>query len=81
MKRYLVFAGDKYYPLGGMYDFQQDYESRSEAIRVASSEMWALSWAHIYDQKESAYVKTPDGEDKWTSADFAKWEQQERGDA
>ena len=30
MKRYLVFIGHHYYPLGGMDDFVGDYDSECE---------------------------------------------------
>lgn len=31
MKRYLLFAGDTYYPSGGWSDFVKDYDTEEEA--------------------------------------------------
>lgn len=36
MKRYLLFAGDQYYPRGGMYDLRGDFDTLEEAVEVAS---------------------------------------------
>jgi hypothetical protein len=31
MKRFAVFAGDHYYPAGGMYDFKKSFNTQEEA--------------------------------------------------
>lgn len=32
MKRYLLFAWDQYYPMGGFNDFVNDFETEEEAL-------------------------------------------------
>lgn len=39
-KLYAVFAGDDYYPFGGMGDFQGRYDTVNEAIRVGLKHDW-----------------------------------------
>ncbi len=54
MKRYLVFAGSRYYPKGGINDFQGDYDYEHDAVKylddyMASSPEFAYMWGHVYD--------------------------------
>lgn len=56
MKRYLLFAGDQYYPRGGMYDLRGDFDTLEEAVEVASrgEPMIAESgydWWHVVDSE------------------------------
>jgi len=46
MKRFLVFAGDSYYPEGGMNDFQEDFHTLEEAKSFESKikEKFKLNW-------------------------------------
>ena len=51
MKRFLLFAGDVFYPEGGWCDFDDDFDSL-EAARVKLDERMSsgqAGWAHIYD--------------------------------
>ncbi len=52
MKRFLLFAGDDYYPSGGWGDFVGSYDSVEEAIPDAYSE-----WAHIVDTATGDVVR------------------------
>lgn len=53
-KRFLVFAGEIYYPKGGWEDYKVSFDLLSDAI------MWIeknvedidIEWAHVYDNKE-----------------------------
>lgn len=36
MKRYLLFAGDQYYPGGGWQDYKARFTTRVEALRAAA---------------------------------------------
>jgi len=45
MKRYLLFAGDSYYPGGGAADFIEDFES----IDDAKAHHVRCDWFHIID--------------------------------
>lgn len=38
---YIVFAGDHYYPSGGMQDFIGNYATKDEAIAAAAGWDWA----------------------------------------
>lgn len=51
MRRFLVFAGDTFYPKGGMNDLilqTDDFES-AEEIAMTSETSYAFWWWHIYD--------------------------------
>ena len=53
MKRFLVFGGDEYYPLGGMRDFQGEYDTEDEAIdattQYLSDRNWDCQWSSYFD--------------------------------
>lgn len=55
MKRYWMFAGDFYYPSGGMLDFKGSYDSLDEA----KSEMkFAVDWYHVFDTENKQVVES-----------------------
>ena len=54
MKRYLLFSGHDYYPIGGMGDFAGDFDTLEAAIESANS--FAADWQEIYDQQERKAV-------------------------
>lgn len=60
MKRYLVFLYGAYYPMGGMYDFEKDFDTLEEAIEYAETHG---GYGHVWDIKEGkeAYEKKGDG--------------------
>lgn len=50
MKRYLLFAGDCYYPCGGWSDFRGSFDNLDEARELAMKDHdpgW--DWFHIVD--------------------------------
>lgn len=47
MKRFLVFAGDHYYPRGGVDDYFGDYDSEPEVIAIANCS--AHEWSQVFD--------------------------------
>lgn len=53
MKRYLVFAGDIYYPRPGMEDFIDDFEDAVAAIAYAKGRVDASTggWVQVYDSE------------------------------
>lgn len=66
MKRYLVFAGDDYYPNGGWGDFCCSYETEEDAINhlrifIDSSNIWQVGqdvWGEVVDlEKEKVIAK------------------------
>jgi hypothetical protein len=46
MKRYLLFCGESYYPVGGWDDFVGDFDTVEEAKSATAK---ASDWAHIVD--------------------------------
>lgn len=52
MKRYLLFAGDHYYPLGADGDIIGDYDDLSEATREGSN----YDWARILDMDTRTWI-------------------------
>lgn len=56
MKRYLLFAGPGYYPLGGWDDFIGSFDSEAEAIKYALGDHLTQDWAHIADAEELTIV-------------------------
>ena len=53
MKRYLLFAGDQYYPRGGWSDFRDSFDSLEEAFihgrqKDISGSKW-FDWCHVVD--------------------------------
>jgi hypothetical protein len=60
MKRYLLFAGDDYYPQGGFIDFKKDFDTFKEALDYYDKEVLipdSCDWAHIYDLEERRIEK------------------------
>jgi len=49
-KRWWVFAGERYYPNGGMLDFQNDYDIEQDAYEKAQT--LNFDWYEIYDSEE-----------------------------
>ena len=54
MKRYMLFAGDRYYPAGGMKDCKGMFETM-EAAKSFAADLYrrvGIDWAHVYDTVE-----------------------------
>ncbi len=63
MKRYLVFAGDMFYPRGGMEDFYMDFDDSKEAIECADCQVdpgaeGYYEWASVFDSEKRMHVYT-----------------------
>ncbi len=58
MKRYLVFSGDAFQPLGGWNDFQRNESDYQEAVRWADSRIEKKEdhWAHVVDIESGRIV-------------------------
>jgi len=67
MKRFLVFAGDCYYPHGGMYDFLEDFDTLEEArsfeakieeeFKLLWKDNWKnFNWTEIWDSETRTHV-------------------------
>jgi hypothetical protein len=58
MKRFLVFAGDAYYPEGGMNDFQEDFDTLEEARSFEAKikeEFKSMEWIKCLDRMPTPY--------------------------
>lgn len=51
MKRYLLFCGERYYPLEGAWDFYKDYDSLDDALAAGQLHLTTDEdhWANILD--------------------------------
>lgn len=68
VKRYMVFAGEGYYPQRPFRIFVASFDEREKAVRVATSRLRDSDWTVILDLEESTYTEfgryTSNGE-KW----------------
>lgn len=54
-KKYALFAGQAYYPPGGMWDFKGLFTTKEEALKkgsellIDSDAFYALDWFHVVD--------------------------------
>jgi len=72
MKRYMLFAGDHYYPSGGMNDFKGTFDTVLEAVmRIGDNDWW-----HVYDiQKDQKLDPDP-----MSGPDLIEWAKQLDGE-
>lgn len=64
MKRFLVFAGETYYPAGGFKDFISAHDELTQAQKARSEAHSRFGWSHIVDLEklkivESQYENNP----------------------
>lgn len=57
----MIFAGNYYYPSGGMYDFKGSYDTFEEAAEALRSYMYKYlgsegMWGHIYVLKTGEII-------------------------
>lgn len=50
MKKYLAFAGDLNYPVGGWRDFRGSFDTVSEAEAACFSGFDSCEWWHVVDR-------------------------------
>lgn len=65
MKRYLVFAGQEYYPGGGWMDFRGAFDELQDALVLAKSTVTgelSLDWVQVVDLQEMKEVATGYGD-------------------
>ena len=54
--RYLLFAGDAYYPQGGWWDFVGAFGSVEKAKEAKGGVRRAYDWAHIVDSQDQSII-------------------------
>jgi hypothetical protein len=67
--RFWVFAGEEYYPAGGMNDLKSTHDTMEAAKRAAVRQIEkyntsGIAWCHIYDSKNDSITKWD--YDQWT---------------
>ncbi len=58
MTKYLLFAGDTYYPLGGWRDYKSDHYTLEDALEAAAS--CGCDWWQVVDWSARTIVKSFD---------------------
>lgn len=61
--RYMLFAGDDYYPCGGMEDFRGRFETMAELVLNVGR----ADWFNVYDLHRNESVPCPDI--RWMNAE------------
>ena len=57
IRRYLLFAGDRYYPAGGWNDFVDSFDTKEEALERAWEALSGMfDWYHIIDHETGEEV-------------------------
>ena len=56
MKRFLLFAGDEYYPTGGWGDFISDFDTLEEVKKDILSGRFYKDWYQIVDTQNKEVV-------------------------
>ena len=56
MKRYLVFKGEFYYPVGGWEDYVATFDKFADADALAA-QLEGQEWSHIVDTTINAIVQ------------------------
>lgn len=56
MKRYVVFAGDNFYPEGGWFDHRGSFDSEADAKECATALNTDWGWCHIVDADDQKII-------------------------
>lgn len=77
MKRYILFAGEWYYPSGGVYEIVGVYETEQQVLQAHDQEHrqgegWAVNWAHILDIETHRVRVWSTGDERWS--DWKEWD-------
>lgn len=75
MKRFLVFAGDDYYPRGGFGDAQESFDTLDEAICYGHEHAHPYSdggfgWWHVVDMDSRSMVSEGQGFNRKNNLSF-----------
>lgn len=74
MKRYLGFAGPKFYAKGGWADFKGDFDTIDEAVRACETQDPDTGlWAHVVDTADLRVIMVGDWENTGPKWDEGSW--------
>lgn len=51
MKKFIVFSGDIYYPIGGASDLHSSFDTLEKAMVVAEKEGGRYQWSQVVDSE------------------------------
>tara|TARA_B100000497_G_scaffold81487_1_gene90871 strand:+ start:4234 stop:4413 length:180 start_codon:yes stop_codon:yes gene_type:complete len=54
---FIIFAGEKYYPLGGSYDIVSVHDEYYEALTAYDKIVEKYEWIHIFDTHMKTIIK------------------------
>lgn len=58
MKKFAVFMGDIYYPLGGFHDFKASFDTLKEArVYIKAQKRSSYDWYHIVDIEQKRIIE------------------------
>ena len=57
VKRYLLFYGEAYYPIGGWNDYKGSFDTIEEAKALMEKSEWKPDWYDIVDTETSEKVE------------------------
>jgi len=60
VKRFIVFAGNDYYPGGGWHDFHSDHDMAEDAVKAADQAVHERheDWSHVVDASTGEEIYT-----------------------
>ena len=61
MKRFLIFAGDTYYPIGGWKDFRGSADTIDEAADMVYKIDGMVDWFHVVDSQTGRVIFDQEG--------------------
>jgi len=70
LNRYMLFAGENYYPLGGM----NDYCGRFPTVEKCCINIGSIDWFHIYDSVNDIIIEPPHY--SMSAHDIVEWAKQ-----
>ena len=57
LKRFLLFAGDTYYPSGGWDDYKATYATRRATVKAVNRWSTKGGWAHAVDSETGEIIQ------------------------
>ena len=71
MKQFVLFAGDCYYPGGGVSDFIGDFHNLIDAQIFP---LRSVDWAHILNTETGEVIEFDDHKGQWVTMAIKEWQ-------